>query len=118
MFIAESLFGEQELAYRKRVYFAYGDNGQIKIGLTGRPNGHRGGEMHFLELCSVPGDRLTEHQYHAKYAAERISKTEWFSASDRLLLDILTLCAQQQRHKSVEILKEIIGSRLRQAVAA
>jgi hypothetical protein len=118
MYVAESLFGELEPRYRKRIYFGLGVNGQIKIGLTGRANGHRGGEMHFSELCSVPGDRLTEHQYHVKYAAERHGRSEWFAPSDRLLLDTLALCAQQQRHKSVEILKEILGSRLRQAVAA
>lgn len=68
--------------------------------------------MHFTELCSVPGDRITERQYHDKYAAERLGRTEWFKPSDRLLLDILILCVQQGRHKSTETLKGIIRSRL------
>jgi hypothetical protein len=118
MYIVESLFAELEPQYRTRVYFALGVNGQIKIGLTGRQNGHRGGEMHFTELCSVPGDRMVERRYHAKYAAERHGRSEWFKPSDRLLMDVLTMCVQQGRHKSTEALKETILSRLRQAVAA
>lgn len=111
------LFPEMEPQYPTRVYFGLGDNGQAKIGITGRENGHRGGEMHFTELCSVPGDRMVERWYHAKYAAERIGRTEWFWLSDRLILDILIMCVQQGRHKSVEILKVLIGSRLRQVAA-
>jgi hypothetical protein len=111
------LFPEMEPQYTTRVYYALGDNGQIKIGLTGRENGHRGGEMHFTELCSVPGDRMVERRHHAKYADERIGRTEWFWLSDRLMMDILIMCVQQGRTKSVEILKGVILRRLRQMAA-
>lgn len=115
--VADVLFPELEPQYSSRIYFGLGDNGQVKIGLTGRESGHRGGEMHFTELCCVPGDRMIEHRYHAHYAAERIGKTEWFRFSDRLLLDLIILSVQQGRHRSVEILKSVMLSRLREAAA-
>src|SRR5258708_5616240 len=72
-----------------RVYFGLGACGErVKIGLTKRKSGHRGGEMWFIEMCSVPGNRSDESHYHAKYAAERIGQTEWFHLSDRLCLDL------------------------------
>jgi hypothetical protein len=117
MYIVETLFPEIQPCYRTRVYFGLGDNRQIKIGMTGRQNGRRGGEMHFTELCSVPGDKLVEEWHHAKYAAERISRTEWFDLSDRLLIDLMVMCVQQGRHKSVEKLKGITLARLRQMAA-
>lgn len=117
MHIAETLFGEVETKYTKRIYFGYGINGQIKVGLTGRQNGHRGGEMHFTELCSVPGDMIIEHRYHTKYARERIGKTEWFALSDRLLLDLVVMCVQQGRWQSVDILKTLVTGRMAQAAA-
>ena len=102
MQVAESLFPDLVPQYRTRVYFGLGDSGQLKIGVTGRPSGRRGGEMHFDELCSVPGDRLVEQRYRAKYAKERIGKTEWHELSGRLLMDLVVMCVQQGRHKSVE----------------
>jgi len=117
MHIVETLFPELEPQYLTRVYFGLGDNGQVKIGITGRRNGRRGGEMHFTELCAVPGDRKTDELYHDRYAAERISRTEWFGLSDRLLVDLIVMCVQQENHKSVERLKDITLARLRQAVA-
>ena len=112
MYLVETLFPELEQRYTTRVYFGLGDNGQIKIGLTGRPSGHRGGEMHFTDLCTEPGDRLVEHRYHAKYATERIGKTEWFYLSNRLLFDLIAMCVQQGRVRSVETLKAIALARL------
>lgn len=117
MQVADVLFPDFEPPYRTRVYFALGANGQAKIGITGRETGHRGGEMHFTELCSVPGDRTVERQYHARYAAERIGRSEWFWLSDELLLNILIMCVQQGRHRSVEVLKGVILARLQQAAA-
>jgi hypothetical protein len=117
MQIIETLFPDLEPRYTTRVYFGLGASGDVKIGITGRQNGHRGGEMHFIELCSVPGDRLTERRFHAKYAADRIGKTEWFRMSDRLLMDLIVMCVQQHHGKSVEILKGIALKRLRQAAA-
>jgi hypothetical protein len=118
VYVVEPLFAELEPEYRTRTYFGLGDcRSRVKIGMTGRDNGRRGGEMHFTELCSVPGDRLVERRYHAKYAAERIGRTEWFYLSDRLLMDLIIMCVQQGRHKSVEILKDIMLDRLRQAAA-
>lgn len=103
-----------------RVYFGLSNAGPplIKIGLTRRATGHRGGELHFTELCHVEGDRLTEANYHRKYAAERIGKTEWFELSDRLLMDLITMCVGQHRTPSVEILKTIIYRRLQERHAA
>lgn len=103
---------------RCRVYFGLGQNGQLKIGITSRANGRRGGEMHFTELCSVPGERGAEEWYHAKYRAERIGRTEWFTLSDRLLLDVVVMCVEQHRTASVEILKRLITARLAQRQAA
>jgi hypothetical protein len=117
-YIVESLFPELQPLYRTRIYFGLGDNGQLKIGITGRPSGRRGGEMHFTELCAVPGDRRIEDRHHAKYAAERIGRTEWFYLSDRLLTDVLVMCVQQGRAKSVEILKGLILGRLSVLAAA
>ena len=117
MYAVEPLFAGLEPQYRTRIYFGLGDNGQIKIGITGRASGHRGGEMHFTELCAVPGNRLIEHRYHAKYADERIGRTEWFILSDRLLLDLIIMCAQEGNIRSVETLKTITAVRLRQAAA-
>jgi hypothetical protein len=117
MYVIEPLFAELEPQYRTRIYFGLGDNGQVKIGMTGRQNGRRGGEMHFTELCSIPGDRPVEDWHHAKYAAERISRTEWFILSDRLLVDLMVMCVQQGRHKSAERLKGIMLTRLRQVAA-
>lgn len=113
----DTLFPELVPQYRTRVYFGLGLNGQIKIGITGREDGHRGGEMHFTELCAVPGDRLMEARYHRQYAAERVSRTEWFNLSDRLLLDLIIMCVQQGRHQSAEILKTLVMARLRQVAA-
>lgn len=117
MYVVETLFPELQPCYRTRVYFGLGDNRQVKIGITGRQNGRRGGEMHFTELCSVPGDRHIEDRYHAKYAGERIARTEWFELSDRLLADLMVMSVQQGHHKSVEKLREIMLARLRQAAA-
>ena len=118
MQVVDTLFPDLQPAYRTRVYFGLGDNTQVKIGTTGRKSGRRGGEMHFTELCAVPGDRETEDRYHAQYAAERIGRTEWFWLSDRLLMDLIVKCVQQGRVKSVETLKGIALGRLRQAAAA
>lgn len=117
MYVVEPLFAELEPQYRTRVYFGLGDNGQVKIGITSRPDGHRGGEMHFTELCSVPGDRLIERRCHVTYAAERIGKTEWFFLSDRLLLDLITMCVQAGNVRSAETLKAMALARLRQVAA-
>lgn len=98
-----------------RVYFGLGACGErIKIGLTKRTSGHRGGEMWFVELCSVPGDRAEEDQYHAQYRAERIGQTEWFHLSDRLCMDLIAMCLGQQKTDSFEILKGVLYARLRQ----
>jgi len=113
----DTLFPDLEPSYRTRVYFGLGENGQIKIGLTGRRDGRRGGEMHFTELCSVPGDKLIEHRYHARYAAERIGRTEWFVLSDRLLLDLTVMCVQQGRSGSVDRLKTLTLGRMSHAAA-
>lgn len=118
MQVLETLFPDLEPTYRTRVYFGLGDNGQLKIGITGREDGRRGGEMHFTELCAVPGDRFVEQRYHLKYTAERIGRTEWFYLSDRLLLNVTLMCVQQGRSSSVEILKHRILARMQQAVAA
>jgi hypothetical protein len=118
MHIVETLFPELQPDCLTRVYFGLGVcRTRAKIGLTGRPSGRRGGEMHFDELCADPGDRLVEQRYHDKYAEERIGSTEWFWLSDRLLLDLIVMCVQQGRHRSVEILKGIAMARLRQAAA-
>lgn len=115
--LVDSLFPELETPYTTRVYFGLGDNRQLKIGITGRQNGRRGGEMHFDELCCVPGDRLVEHRYHVKYAAERIGKTEWFELSNQLLVDLIVMCVSQGRTKSVLILQRLLLGRLSQAAA-
>ena len=117
MQVVDTLFPQLEPTYKTRVYFGLGQNGQLKIGLTGRDNGRRGGEMHFTELCAERGDRIVEARYHAKYAAERIGRTEWFNLSDRLLLDVLLMCVQQGRTRSVGTLRELMLARLRQAAA-
>jgi hypothetical protein len=114
----ETLFPDLEPRYLTRIYFGLAVClTRIKIGKTGRPNGRRGGEMHFTELCSVPGGDLTEQMYHDMYAAERIGKTEWFHLSDRLLMDLYAMCVKQERRESAEILKAIILTRLREAAA-
>jgi len=95
-----------------RIYFGLGVNGQCKIGITKRKSGRRGGEMHFMELCSVPGDRADEALYHAKYAKERFGQTEWFRLSDRLLMDLLTMTIGQRRAQSTEVLKGLLYRRL------
>lgn len=98
-----------------RVYFGLGACGErIKIGLTKRKSGHRGGEMWFIELCSVPGNRAEEDQYHAQYATERIGQTEWFHLSDRLCMDLVAMCLGQKRTEAYEILKGVLYARLRQ----
>jgi len=118
MQVIETLFPDFEPDYLTRVYFGLGhDFERVKIGITGRENGHRGGEMHFDEMCCIPGDRLIEHRYHRKYAAERIGKTEWFYLSDRLLMDLIVMCVQQGRYRSTEALKGIMLARLRQVAA-
>lgn len=117
MQVVETLFPELQPLYRTRVYFGLGDNGQLKIGITGRKDGRRGGEMHFTELCAVPGDRFIEQRYHTEYAADRIGRTEWFYLSDRLLLDMIVMCVQQGRARSVAVLKELALARLQQAAA-
>jgi hypothetical protein len=118
MQVVETLFPDLTPQYRARIYFGLGQNGQLKIGLTGRKDGRRGGEMHFTELCSVPGDRLTESGYHSRYADCRIGRTEWFHLTDRLLMDLLVMCVQQGRARSTEILKELILGRLSLQAAA
>lgn len=107
IYIVESLFPDLEPQYRARVYFGLGDNGQVKIGITSRPSGRRGGEMHYTELCSVPGDRKVEQEYHQRYAKERCRKTEWFELSQRMLIDLILMCVQQGRTESVQRLKSV-----------
>jgi hypothetical protein len=104
----ESLFPNLIPLNSRRVYFGLGENGLIKIGVTSRKSGRRGGEMHFTEMGSVPGGRNVENYYHMKYAAERQGKSEWFEASDRLLLDMTVMCAQQGRDWAVEVLKTML----------
>ena len=113
----DTLFPELVILDARRVYFGLGENFLIKIGTTSRPNGRRGGEMHFAELCSVRGGRSVESYYHGKYAAEKIGKTEWFNPSDRLLLDLIVMCTEQGRAASAETVKMIVRSRLQQAAA-
>jgi hypothetical protein len=114
----ETLFPDLESPYRTRVYKGLGDcRTRVKIGLTGRAVARRGGEMHFTELCSEPGDRLVEQRYRAKYADERIGKTEWHWLSDRLLLDLIVECVQAGNVKATETLKAIVLDRLREAAA-
>lgn len=115
--MTETLFPELVVLDARRCYFGLGENFQIKIGLTSRPSGRRGGEMHFAELCSERGGRNVENYYHGKYAAERIGKTEWFHLSDRLALDLIEMCIEQGRKASAETVKMIVRSRLRQAAA-
>ena len=103
---------------KTRIYFGLGVNGHIKIGLTGRANGRRGGEMHFTELCSVPGGRDVERSYRAKYGYCRIGKTEWHHADDRLLMDLTVMCAEQGKTGAVLTLRNLIETRLRQRSAA
>jgi hypothetical protein len=105
------LFGEV-IPPTTRLYFGYGANGQVKIGITKRKISRRGGEMWFTELCSLPGGRAEESQYHTKYAKERIGRTEWFWLSDHLLMDLLTMTIGQDRHQATEILKNILYRRL------
>jgi hypothetical protein len=118
MQVIETLYPELEPQYRTRVYFGLGQNGQLKIGLTGRKDGRRGGEMHFTELCAIPGNRVVEARFHQQYAADRIGRTEWFGLSDRLLMDLIVRCVQQGRSQSVEILRTLIMARLNGRVAA
>ena len=118
MHIVETLFPELQPQYLTRVYFGLGDNGQVKIGITKRASGRRGGEMHFEELCAVPGDKKIEDQYHELYADERIGTTEWFWLSDRLLLDLIVMCVQQGRTQSADTLSGIALDRMQQRSAA
>lgn len=113
----DTLFPELVILDARRVYFALGENGQVKIGTTSRPNGRRGGEMHFTELCAVRGGRSVEGYYHGKYAAERIGRTEWFHLSDRLALDLIEMCSQQGREWACATLKTLLLRRMRQDAA-
>lgn len=113
----EPLFDDFVILDARRVYFGLGLNKMIKIGTTRRANGHRGGEMHFTELCSMRGGRNVEDHYHQKYAAERIGKTEWFKLSDRLAFDLIVMCIEQGRTGSAEVLKSIMLGRLRKEAA-
>lgn len=117
MHAAETLFPDLVQLDTRRVYFGLGENGQVKIGTTSRPSGRRGGEMHFTELCSEQGGRSVESHYHAKYAAERLGRTEWFHLSDRLALDLIQMSTQQGREWAAEALKAILLRRLRQVAA-
>jgi hypothetical protein len=113
----EPLFEDFVILDARRVYFGLGHDGLIKIGTTSRKSGRRGGEMHFTELCSVRGGRTVEDHYHAKYAAERIGKTEWFKLSNRLAFNLITMCIEQGRTGSAEVLKSIMLGRLRKDAA-
>lgn len=113
----DTLFPNLVILDTRRVYFGLGVNGLIKIGVTGRKSGHRGGELHFTELCSVRGGRSMEEFYHQKYAAERIGKTEWFNDSDRLILDLIEMCSKQGIDWAVATLKALLLRRLRKDAA-
>lgn len=114
----DPMFGNVTLLDARRTYFGLSVcNTRIKIGISKRPSGHRGGEMHFTELCSVRGGRSMEEYYHARYAAERIAKTEWFHLSDRLAFDLIVMCIEQGRTGSAETLKAIMLGRLRKGAA-
>lgn len=104
----ENLFPDLIPLNTRRVYFGLGENGLIKIGVTSRKSGRRGGEMHFTEMCAVPGGRNVENHYHMKYAAEKIGKTEWFNPSDRLMLDLIEMCAQQRKEWACAALKTML----------
>ena len=114
----ETLFDDFVILDARRVYFGLGVNNQLKIGVTSRKSGRRGGEMHFTELCFERGGRSVESYYHGKYAAERIGRTEWFVLSDRLILDLIEMCSQQGREASVAALKTLMLRRMQKATAA
>jgi len=114
----ETLFDNVVILDTRRVYFGLGAcETQIKIGTSRRPSGHRGGEMHFDELCAVRGGRSVEEHYHQKYAAERIGKSEWFRLTNRVGFDVMTMCIEQGRIASAERLKHILLKRLQRDAA-
>jgi hypothetical protein len=108
----ETLFDNVVILDARRTYFGLGEHGLCKIGTTSRKSGRRGGELHFTELCSVPGGRSVEDYYHQKYATERQGKSEWFYLSDRLAFDLIVMCIEQGRPGSAETLKAIMLERL------
>jgi Meiotically Up-regulated Gene 113 (MUG113) protein len=114
MYETETLFPEIQPNTRSRCYWGLDLTGErAKCGITTRLVARRGGEVGFNELCSVPGGRSIEEEFHRKYAKERIGNSEWFRLSDRLAFDLLIMCTQQGRVKSVETLKAIMLARIR-----
>jgi hypothetical protein len=104
---ADGMLFEMTPEYQKRVYFGYGLNGQLKIGITGRENGRRGGEMHYTELFSIPGNLELEREYHNLFAHERIGRSEWFRITPPLLVTLTELCLKHGDDRSYQAVKAI-----------
>lgn len=124
----DTLFPDLPADTKSWVYFGLSfDDLLLKIGATTRPVDYRSGELHFLVLCTVPGGKDVEAFYHKKYAAERVGRSrygpdrrklpEWFHLSDRILADMLEMCAEQRLTQSCAMLKAIMFQRLRTAAA-
>ncbi len=65
----------------------------IKIGTSGNPQMRLTQIRHDELLAFERGDRHREHSRHEQFAAERLERSEWFAASDRLLDHIAQLRA-------------------------
>ncbi len=57
---------------------------RIKIGTTANPRQRLSRLWHEELLAFEQGDRLVEHRRHQEFAASRLGRSEWFSASPAL----------------------------------
>jgi len=67
------------------VYFMT-DGVRVKIGYTERQPRRRGGELKTEVIYFMPGDEVTERREHRRWESSRIGATEWFEATQSLLV--------------------------------
>lgn len=85
------------LSRLSRVYFAH-DWCNVKMGRSISPR-RRGGELRVVMMFDLPGGLEEERIHHRRWDKYRIGKSEWFQASDELLL-WLSLNAPDERARA------------------
>jgi hypothetical protein len=90
-----------------RVYYAT-DGWRIKIGFTTRSPRRRGGELAAQILWAEPGDLGIEALRHQQWRRYRIPGTEWFEASDELMLWLLLRMTGDGRTAALRAMEQLI----------
>lgn len=104
-----SLFPEDVVA-TGHVYYAT-DGWRIKIGYSTRPPRRRGGELTARIVYAEPGSMQLERARQRYWSRYRIGRSEWFEASDELLLWLVARIVATGRWSGLATLVHVILAR-------